>query len=88
MLQDDWDGQGAEALDRALVDRAILLAQKLAALGCPAPGRVFASVNATVYFEWHLPLEYVEIEVASPLRAEYRCVQKGCQEPKVIYHSW
>ena len=45
---------------------------------------VIAGVNGTVYFEWHTPLGYAEIEVTSPFDAEYRWVEKGSDVAKVV----
>jgi hypothetical protein len=83
-LEDDWDGEGTEAPHPNLVDAAILLAQGLAASGLPPAERVIASVNGTIYFEWHTPFGYEEIEVLSPLDAEYRRVPKGSDETTVV----
>jgi hypothetical protein len=83
-LEDDWDGEGTEAPHPNLVDAAIILAQNLAAGGFPPAERVIASVNGTIYFEWHTPLGYEEIEVMSPLDAEYRWVPKGSDETTIV----
>jgi hypothetical protein len=83
-LQDDWDGEGTEAPHPALVDGAITLAQTLEAGGYPPAERVIASVNGTIYFEWHAPQGYQEIEVTSPLDAEYRWVPTGSAVTTVI----
>lgn len=84
-LEDDWDGEGTEAPHPALVDGAITLAQYLQAKGDAPPDRVHASVNATVYFEWHTPLGYTEIEVVSPVEAECRSVWKDSNATEVMY---
>lgn len=86
-LEDDWDGDGTVAPDPALVDRAITLARSFQAKGDAPPDRVHASVNATVYFEWHTPLGYTEIEVVSPVEAERRSVRKGSNSTEVVYLS-
>jgi hypothetical protein len=86
-LEDDWDGEGTEAPHPALVDGAITLAQTLRDKGVMPPDRVHASVNATVYFEWHTPLGYTEIEVVSPVGAERRSVRKGSNTTDVVYLS-
>lgn len=86
-LEDDWDGEGTEAPHPALVDGAITLAQTLYAKGVTPPDRVHASVNATVYFEWHTSLGYTEIEVVSPVEAECRSVRKGSNATDVVYLS-
>src|SRR5262249_1596214 len=62
-LEDNWDGEGTEAPHPALVHGAITLAQTLEARGHPPADRAIASVNGTIYFEWHTPLGYHEIEV-------------------------
>ena len=76
-LEDDWDGEGTEAPHPALVDGAITLAQALRGRAVAPPDRVHAGVNATVYFEWHRPIGYCEIEVTSPIEAESRFVRAG-----------
>jgi hypothetical protein len=83
-LEDDWDGEGTEAPHPALVDGAITLAQDLEASGAAPADRVIAGVNGTIYFEWHTPLGYQEIEVTSPLDAECRWVQKGTDEAVAV----
>lgn len=83
-LADDWDGEGTEAPHPSLVDGAITLAQSLEARGLPPADRVLAGVNGTVYFEWHTPLGYQEIEVTSPLDAECRWVEKGSDATTVV----
>ena len=76
-LDDDWDGEGTEAPHPALLDGAITLAQTLRGRAVGSPDRVHAGVNATVYFEWHRPIGYFEIEVTSPIEAESRFVPAG-----------
>ncbi len=83
-LENNWDGEGAESPHPSLVDGAITLAQTLQATRYPPADRVIASVNGTIYFEWHSPLGYREIEVTSPLDAEYREVEKGSGAVTVV----
>ncbi|MCX7701186.1 MAG: hypothetical protein N2039_09935 [Gemmataceae bacterium] len=83
-LEDNWDGEGTEAPPPGLVDGAIRLAQYLKTRGYPPADRVLASVNGTVYFEWHNPLGYGELEVMSPLEAEWRWVPKGSDATTVV----
>src|SRR5579875_1322013 len=83
-LQDDWDGEGTEAPDPALVDGAITLAQSLRAKRSPPADRVIAGVNGTIYFEWHTPFGYQEIEVLSPVDAEWRWVSKDSDVTEII----
>jgi hypothetical protein len=83
-LEDNWDGQGAEAPHPALVDGAITLAQSLRRGGPRPADFAVAGVNGTVLFEWHDPTEYLEVEVTAPDRAEGRSVRKGSGETTVF----
>ena len=84
ILTDDWDGEGTEAPHPALVDGAITLAQYLQANNVPPAERVLAGVNGTIFFEWHTPLGYQEIEVTSPMDAECHRVWNGSNVTEVI----
>src|SRR5947209_5833746 len=68
-LPDDWDGEGTAAPDPTLVDGAITLALYLRDTSTLPADRVIASVNGTIYFEWHTLRGYLEIEVTSPVDA-------------------
>lgn len=83
-LEEDWDGEGTAAPHPSLVDGAVTLAQTLEARGTPPADRILASVNGTIYFEWHTPLGYEEIEVTSPLDAECRWVPRGSDTAVVV----
>jgi hypothetical protein len=76
-LDDDWDGDGSPAPGPDMADGAIFLANSLQRQGKEAPDRVVVGVNGTIYFEWHGPEGYYEIEVYSPNEAEGRWVQDG-----------
>jgi hypothetical protein len=81
-LEDDWDGQGADAPSPALVDSAIVLAQILRQNGVETPCRVVAGVNGTVILEWQEGKDtYTEIEVVEPYKADGFRVAPG-QEPE------
>ena len=75
-LKDDWDGQGAEAPDPALVDTALAVALDLRSATMAPADRAIAGVNGTVFFEWFSPTTYLEIEVTAPGRAEGRCIDR------------
>lgn len=83
-LEDDWDGEGSEAPPPTLVHGAIKLAQHLEAEDWPPADRVVASVNGTIYFEWHTPVTYLEVEVVSPVEAECRLVRKGSSDTETV----
>jgi hypothetical protein len=84
-LENDWDGEGSEAPNKALVDNAIALAQFLKGRDYPPPDKVIASVNGTVYFEWYTSFGYREMEVTSPLEAESRWVPKGANKAETVF---
>jgi hypothetical protein len=83
-LEDDWDGQGAEAPPPALVDGAIKLALSLKQQGAPPATRAIAGLGGTVYLEWQTSLGYCEFEVLSPLEAEFRWLPEGADSAQVI----
>lgn len=83
-LKDDYDGEGSPAPHPALVHAAFTLARKLEQADFQAADRVIAGVNGTVYFEWHTPSGYAEIEVTSPCDAEYRWVGEGEDTSTVV----
>ncbi len=79
-LPADWDGQGAEAPPPAVVDGAVSLARGFQTDGAVAADRAIAGANGTVFFEWHGPNGYVEIEVTGPQEAEGRWVPSGASK--------
>ena len=83
-LQDDWDGEGSVAPDRGVAAGATKLAFALRAKKMPAADRVTAGVNGTVCFEWHNAEGYQEIEVTSPVDAEFRRIPNGSRTVDVI----
>jgi hypothetical protein len=83
-LEDDWDGEGTAAPAPDLMAWATNLAKALMDQDRPVPDRVHAGVNATVYFEWHTPIGYREIEVVSPAEAECRFVRAGSDTTEVV----
>lgn len=76
-LEDNWDGEGAVAPSPAVVESAVRLAKTLQAKEYPPAGRVIATVNGTISFEWLTPLGYCDIEVMSPNEAEYSWTPKS-----------
>lgn len=74
VLEDDWDGQGAEAPEPSVVDSALKLALRFRSTGMSPADRIVAGVNGTVFFEWFAPSQYLEIEVLAPGQVEGRWV--------------
>jgi hypothetical protein len=75
-LEDDWDGQGAQAPEPALVDTALSVATDFRAERMPPAARAVAGVNGTVVLEWYSPTTYLEIEVTAPGQVEGRFVDR------------
>src|SRR3954452_9065592 len=70
-LGDDWDGLGARAPARGLLQSAGGLAYLLSDKGVDPPHAVIPGVNGTVVLEWHDPDgTYTEVEIGRPLHAE------------------
>jgi hypothetical protein len=82
-LQSDWDGEGSAAPGPEVTDGAISFALSRAHCGYPPPDCVAPGVNGTIYFEWHTPAGYCEVEVYSPCFVEQRFVPEGTNEVKV-----
>jgi hypothetical protein len=70
-LDNDWDGPGALAPSRELLDSALGLAHLLKAAGTKAPSVALAATDGSVNFVWHGPDGlYCEIEIDRPLHAD------------------
>lgn len=76
-LENDWDGEGSEAPETAVVAAAIRLARILEQKQVPPAERAVVSVNGSIYFEWRAPNKFCELEVVSPTNAEVRIVRGG-----------
>lgn len=81
-LDDDWDGQGAVAPSPNLVDAAIRLAQFFQAAGVRPADFAIPGVNGTILFEWHDPVEYVEVEMDGPGRVVQRTTDRTSGETR------
>src|SRR5262245_53287231 len=67
-LGDDWDGFGAEAPSRELLESAIGLAYVFKENGVPPPNRVAPGVEGSVILEWQFPDgDHGLVEVVRPL---------------------
>ncbi len=87
-LNDDWDGDGSVAPEKAVVDGAIRLAEILQRQTEEPPDRIVAGVNGTIFFEWHISIGYREIEVLSPTTAEDRYLPQDSRETIVTAIGW
>jgi hypothetical protein len=71
LLEDDWDGQGAEAPPAELVDSAMILAVLLRQHHIEPPSVTVQSVQGTVLMEWQWPDHTtLEIDVIEPNLAD------------------
>jgi hypothetical protein len=77
-LENDWDGFGAEAPSRELLESAIGLAYCYLEQGVDPPQRVAPGVCGSVIFEWQGPDgTYAEVEIDRPLHAEIMVIEPG-----------
>jgi hypothetical protein len=77
-LQEDWDGFGAQAPSREVLESAIGLAYCLLEKGVDPPHRVVASTAGEVVLEWQDPDgTYTEVEIDAPLHAEVMVIEPG-----------
>ena len=77
-LENDWDGFGAEAPSRAVLESAIGLAYCFHDNGVPPPQRVAPGVSGSVLLEWQdADGTYTEVEVDRPLHAEVMVIEPG-----------
>lgn len=77
-LSNDWDGYGAEAPRREVLESAIGLAYTYSQNGVDPPDRVAPGVAGSVIFEWQRQDgTYATVEVDGPLHAEVMVVEPG-----------
>jgi hypothetical protein len=77
-LEDNWDGYGAEAPSRAVLESAIGLAYCYLDNGVDPPHRVAPGPAGEVVFEWQDPDgTYSEVEIDRPLHAEIMVIEPG-----------
>jgi hypothetical protein len=77
-LDDDWDGLGAKAPSRVLLESAIALAYVLLEKGTDPPTRAVPGLEGTVLLEWQFPDgSYGEIEVTGQRQAEVMLKEPG-----------
>ena len=71
-LQDDWDGEGSIAPEKALVDDVTSYTYWRKKENELAPARVIATVNGTICLEWTINGLFIEYEFVEPDRVEVR----------------
>jgi hypothetical protein len=81
-LAEDWDGYGAEAPSREVLESAIGLAYCYHEAGVDPPHRVAPGVAGSVIFEWQDgDGTYATVEIDGPLHAEVVVVADLRQNP-------
>jgi hypothetical protein len=76
-LGDGWDGLGAKAPARDLLESAIGLAYLLYEKGVDPPHRVVPALDGSIVFEWQDPDgTYTEVEIIRPLHAEVMMIER------------
>ncbi|MCI0462430.1 MAG: hypothetical protein L0Z62_36220 [Gemmataceae bacterium] len=77
-LGDDWDGLGAVAPSRELLESAIGLAYLFYERGVDPPHSVVPGLDGSVNFEWQDPDGTItEVEIDRPLHAEVMLIEPG-----------
>jgi hypothetical protein len=81
-LGDNWDGLGAAAPSRELLESAVGLASLLRDAGADAPTAAIQGTDGSVNFLWHAPDgTYCEVEIDRPLHADVMLLEPG-KEPR------
>ncbi len=77
-LAHDWDGFGAQAPSREVLESAIGLAYVFSEKGVDPPTGVVHGVDGTVLFEWQFSDgTYAEVEIDGPMHAEVMLIEPG-----------
>jgi hypothetical protein len=77
-LGNDWDGLGAVAPSRELLESAIGLAYLFSERGVNPPHSIIPGLEGSVNFEWQDPDGTItEVEIDRPLHAEVMVVEPG-----------
>ncbi|MBI3273184.1 MAG: hypothetical protein HYZ53_29610 [Planctomycetes bacterium] len=77
-LREDWDGMGASAIRPELADAAIRWLQDMRRTErAVPPSRVVPGRDGEVLLEWQGAGCYLEVEIATPDRAEWMLVVPG-----------
>ncbi len=72
-LQNNWDGEGAIAPQKAIVDTALALIDNFRSQNGDntSPDRALPSIDGRILIEWHLENSYMEAEIVEPGLAEW-----------------
>ncbi|MCW9023635.1 MAG: hypothetical protein OQK73_03030 [Gammaproteobacteria bacterium] len=74
-LEDNWDGEDAEAPSIELIENAISYLNSLQTTSdMPAPSRVIFTQDEEIVVEWNYNNNYLELTIAEPYKAEWMIV--------------
>ena len=82
--EDDWDGQGAVAPAKALVDTATAFATRVLARTSPPPDLAVPSVNGEIALEWHDEDSITEVVFSAQDAAEWRYYDRATRTSRVV----
>ena len=71
LLQENWDGEGAEIPNYALLQSVKDLLHRMYSRQEPPPSRIMPTPDGTIVIEWQAQQTYRECEVAEPYHAEW-----------------
>jgi hypothetical protein len=77
-LRDGWDGEGARAPSRELLDSLEYFLQlQHENESNPAPSRIVATADGTIAIEWHIPPVFSSLEIIKPYEGEWLIERPG-----------
>lgn len=81
--EDDWDGDGTEAIAPGLMDAAVSLAQAMEAAGWTAADIVSGTRDATINFYWRSESGSMNVDVLSATEIETAWIPKGAARAEI-----
>ena len=77
-LQDGWDGEDGRAPSRELLESVIQLLRECQETGrAPAPSRILATADGTIFIEWQIPPLFASLEVEQPFEGTLLIEREG-----------
>ena len=87
LLKDNWDGEGAIAPSRELLQSLAHLLRIHQENGYPAPSRIVPTVDGIIAIEWQMPPRFASLEIARPYEGEWLIEQPGYR-PEFRVEKW
>lgn len=86
-LEDGWDGEGARAPSRELVESVAELMRRHRESNRPAPSAIVPTPDGTIFIEWQNPPEFASLEVRIPFEGEWLIEREGYR-PEFLVEQW